>query len=455
MRKETSLKLTKSKKHIPQKEDQYYPTPDVPAEDAWADMHSLLDQQVIPDTTSFLGLKKSNFWLLSAGLLIGTLVVLIYWGTTTEKNETTTSTPNKTKSAHLAAKSQSDSNEAPSPVNRYLNSNLARTKNNPDSLLQSQKVVSENHFDSKNKKDFNRLQIALSKNNSKNKNLNNKLNTSRQDLERQKEYTYPKNNDSKKAFEINPEKFPRGISPLKLEMEALSRKLFYRSARPLSLPQPAFTYKTNPIVSKTSIPIFKDLGFGLHWKFSVPFQRSPYFWVSSNAKRQYWDYFIPGVWLSKKVGKSGEIMASATLTDITYYNVLLNSKTEIIKDSIIKKSFSKLLKLSGPAFSIQYNRLFKNHLYSGIGFTYIIANRGLKVESVRSVIAVDSLVSVNQKVLNSNSINSHQWKAHLEMGYRKHKFQYGVAIEAPLTNLIDSASVKNIQGKVFIRFSIK
>ncbi|MBC7424421.1 MAG: hypothetical protein H7334_13330, partial [Ferruginibacter sp.] len=201
----------------------------------------------------------------------------------------------------------------------------------------------------------------------------------------------------------------------------------------------------------------KSITAGLQWNFNVPVN-SGYYFTGTTGTAQLWQLLIPSVWASKKVG-IGRLMVSFSLLpqNLTGKKVLSSSVDTVSYNTIT----TSLLKTFGLGAGLQYNIAITPAFSVGAGIYYNTQSKALLVaDSVSNIPGVPVATSVS--VANNPSNEPAYLKpsfitGKIEFAYTRAKFDVGINVQKPLTNLSSAATIniKPVAAQVFFRWKIK
>ncbi len=200
----------------------------------------------------------------------------------------------------------------------------------------------------------------------------------------------------------------------------------------------------------------KTITAGLQWNFNVP-KNSGYYFTGTTGKVQLWQLLLPSLWASKKVG-IGRLMVSFSLLqqNLTGKKVLSSSN-----DTSYKIISTSVIKTFGLGAGLQYNIAITPVFSVSAGFNYNTQSKALLVvDSVSNIPGVPVATSVN---VTNNPKNEPAYlkpsfiTGKIEFAYTRVKFDLGINVQKPLTNLSSAATIniKPVAVQVFFRWKIK
>jgi len=200
----------------------------------------------------------------------------------------------------------------------------------------------------------------------------------------------------------------------------------------------------------------KMITAGLQWNFNVPVN-SGYYFTGATGKSQPWQLLLPSLWASKKAG-IGRLMVSFTLLqqNLTGKKVLSSST-----DTSYITISTSVIKTFGLGAGLQYNIAITPAFSVSAGFNYNTQSKALLVEDSVSVIqSVMATSSVNVANTPSNGpayLKPSFITGKIEFAYTRAKFDVGINVQKPLTNLSSASNVniKPVSAQVFFRWKIK
>ena len=206
-----------------------------------------------------------------------------------------------------------------------------------------------------------------------------------------------------------------------------------------------------------------DTHFGLSWNLPLPISGTDYYFSGYNGKSQPYMVLIPGAWVSKRYDKH-EIMLQFSPFGQYFTGDKLVSSTvvhdSLSSDSIGLNQTSSVLKTFGISAALQYNYSITPSLIVGFGINYSTQRKALMQEITLNQssgeVVSESLYGI-QKSSGWEYLNSGFFSGKLEVAWRRKVFDLGVNFQLPLTNLSSSSDViiKPLNGQLFIRLKIK
>lgn len=225
------------------------------------------------------------------------------------------------------------------------------------------------------------------------------------------------------------------------------------------------TKKSKTTASKNSKESLftKSINYGLQWNLTVSTPKNSNYFTGTNGKSQPYIWLLPSIWISKKINKQQLLLSFNLLQQNLTGNKFLTSSSGpasatdtsiVINNSAVNKTF-------GMSFGLQYNYTISPVFSVGFGINYNLQQKVL-LNKVAILAASGTLISDSSSILKGSSsreagLNKSFFAAKLEFAYTKKRYDAGINISAPLTNLssLTSVNIKPLTGQVFFRWKIK
>jgi len=491
-----------------------YPQPDVPVNDAWNQMESMLDTGM-PSSSSKRKMKGGggrNSW--TSVMIIAGAAWIITWGviyiSNRNKDDKNTkpvivaqsdldSVPNKQTSAidtfgsvhqdafslnetskshrseHKTKIVSTDPNVPLKETSKDKTSADVKNGSSPKDL--SLKATEESSTDSGKKLDFTYAQIAKG---NEDKNQKVKSGNSNQlisnELPEKSRAIFADTNVSTPVIILPaPDQSKKIIADLddkiiskKVKSDAVSpdsTKWSDKNQGSASMTSPSS--KSNASSDGMGITnLFNNSHFGLQWQASLPLYGTDHYFSGYNAKTNISGFIIPGIWVSKQINKHEFTVNFSPFQQHFTNDKLLQSKL-IVTDSVIDTiKFTNykninLVKTFGFGLGLNYSYEIQPSLLVGVGINYHSQRKALlheqTLEQPQGTMISDSYYGVRKTDDSWKYLKSGFFTGQLDVAWRRKVFDAGVSIRFPLNNMsaIPEIKVKPINGQVFLRLKIR
>ena len=212
---------------------------------------------------------------------------------------------------------------------------------------------------------------------------------------------------------------------------------------------------------------FIDFNFGLQWNIPLPIQGTSDYFTGTDDKSKPYNLLIPEIWISKTFGRNNnhKIQLQANLNQQYFAGkkqIATSSGplSQIDSTTIVTRN-TKLLKISGVGFTLQYNYNFSRRWSAGIGLNYHLNEKALLdnqiIRQFDNKLLLDSTYSVNKSSADWRYINKSSLAGKLEISYSIKNIQLGGALFIPINNIsaMPNNNVRPLNGQLFLRWKIK
>jgi len=444
--------------HINSELKNTYPRPDVPANEAWASMLTLLDDNSStgyppPPPKAYTGLWKYGILLLfTAGILIR----IISSKQQSEKNPA---------SVHTAPKNKK-------PVNPRSNTPYDHNKNSSLSHGQDTQYIQPGQ-------DSQGLVSAGQTQNSSNDQSRNT-----QPRVNRKNHTYSETISL--TYRSEPIHWKTGHASLLKTGHASLQQSKIKSSIVILAGSAGEVDSLHRItvnnISKSIKPSHKDsasvkntasrknkltgFGYGLQWNVPLPLQGVSGYFTGTDGNSKPYNLLIPELYLSKTLGKNKHHQIQLQINPNRQFftgKKVLSSQTGPLstQDSTLVTRNTRLLKTSGLGVTIQYNYNFNEKWSVGAGLNFSSYGKALlSMQTARTTdnkLLSDSLYGITRSAADWQYIKSSIFAGKLELSYKIKKFRAGVDIYVPFTNISANPAnnIRPINGQLFLRWEIK
>ena len=435
--------------HINQKLDSNYPEPDVPVDDAWAEMNAMLNDPPMPPGKGGGGGIRGRFWklflfVIGIGLIILTINQLYKKAdtlTTNSEPDTITKVVPESLNQTIINKNNTKQSGNIPPDSFSIKSAIALIKNDENSTKTAQDTLSKYYsgpvtpkqrtnngkagldnplINSSANKPGNRNNIDNS--NAKLANARIKNNTFHQPVNNNSTSTGISNtnkglnnsddnstaNDSLPLTDADTQKNNNSlpiISAAKLLKSSTAPRLIEKIKNPL-VKKPlgaidvsnsnatikALLAEQNKLKNKSKKPA-SNFTYGIQLNAGIPLQQECFcnFTVGVNGKKQPWKLLIPGIWAGKIFAQKHEV--SLQFTPYQQYFIadkVISSSTIYLppglpEDTLLATKTTRIIKAFGLNAGIHYNYRFNNKWTVGLGVDYNAVSGILMSEEVKRV----------------------------------------------------------------------
>ena len=208
-----------------------------------------------------------------------------------------------------------------------------------------------------------------------------------------------------------------------------------------------------------------DLHYGLQWDVNIPFYGFNKYFLGTNGENQFYNFLIPGLWVSKTVGKKGnEVLVSLKAAQ----QYLTGSKTVAIITGVVSPTDSTpiqrnkvVIKTNNITLGVQYNYRIDDRWSIGTGlnlhwqYSALVNQQTIRLQD--GSLLSDSLYGINKSSTDWQYFKPSIISARVEVLYSFKKLQSGMAIIVPVTNFfqLSPGSSHPVNGHIFLRWRIK
>ena len=205
--------------------------------------------------------------------------------------------------------------------------------------------------------------------------------------------------------------------------------------------------------------------YGLQWNLNILSYGFTQYFTGTNGNNQFYNFLIPGLWASSKLGKTNNELLLLLKPSQQYFtaNGIVSSSIDSLspRDSSQVQKNSSLVKTNSWYVGLQYNYQINDRWIIGGGLNFNWQTAGLiTVRTTRlsnGALVSDSLYEIKKSSAAWQYVKSTFLSARLEMGYHFKKFQLGGSLIVPVTNVLSAAlnNPRPLNGHVFLRWSVK
>lgn len=205
----------------------------------------------------------------------------------------------------------------------------------------------------------------------------------------------------------------------------------------------------------------KGFSFGLAIKPTIPFRGAGRYFSSFDSGRQLLPLVSPSVWISRKAGKKGELML-----DLNPFQVYHTGEQEIFSfkgpgpspDTGSVNTVVSLQKAWGYGLTLSYRHSMGRRWGISGGIQYNKLNRALVSESVIRIssgqLLSNKLSGIRKDTSIWKEINPSFLQSRLELWYRSGRFETGAALMIPLSPHVDKKP-RVMQGELIFRWRFR
>lgn len=203
---------------------------------------------------------------------------------------------------------------------------------------------------------------------------------------------------------------------------------------------------------------------GFQWNIALPFTGTDQYFTGFNGKSQPYSCLIPGIWVSRSFGKHEILLQLYPYQQNFTGDKMLSSiiiQDSLFQDSSIYRKTTNVCKTFGLGVGVQYNFEVNPSFIIGIGINYNNQNKALQKDKTEiqtsGILVSDSLYGIRKSSGDWNYLNHGFFSGKLEMAWRRKRFDAGANLQMPITNLSSSSAIiiKPVSGQVFFRWKIR
>lgn len=471
-----------------------FPPPEIPSDEAWAKMKSLLDAELpIEPGSAAKGTAGSGgniFWKIMF-FVSGTAFVFIisFFVITSDlfkNNEVAVNTPEivstestykefnnpeQSENNQTVQKETGKENNQTEKLNFQLPQNDVNSKVEDDNSNQKKEIkLIENYDELKNNQALKTTSEIVSK-----ELLTNLANETNQQIDTKSEQfaeeaAINSNVDKKAVKDENKE-------PVLIDNE--KKQAFQETKQAEVNNPPVFDEDQKPKAGKNdnqnsteiinqkneqqSGGFFSHTHVGVQWNLPIPVQGTEYYFSGYKGNNEPYLILIPGIWLNYDAGKS-EIMVQITPCSPTFTGKKALISIVAVHDSLPYDSLQTeyisttyLYKTFGLGIRLQYNFEISHSFVIGAGINYTFLFKALEKTTLSiGQTETDSLFGTKKASNNWNYIQSGFLSGNIEAAWRIKKIDLGINFSFPLTNISSNNNlhIKPINAQVFIRWRI-
>jgi hypothetical protein len=203
--------------------------------------------------------------------------------------------------------------------------------------------------------------------------------------------------------------------------------------------------------------------YGFIWNINIPFYGFKEYYTSSNASFQFYNAWIPGIWLSKKIGKKENELLLQIKPEQQF--LMGNQLIEVTKesaspqDSNIVTNKISLIKTNTFYAGLQYNYSIGRNLSLNLGVKYnwqLSALLNKQTSNKTDIVILDTLYGINPTSQTWQYLKSNFLSSSFEFVYAFKKLYLGSSMNIPVTSIFsDKLKITNpLSGYLFLRWSI-
>jgi len=480
--------------HINKQLNNDYPSPDVPADEAWAQMNSMLDAgKPKPAEPPVNGRFGNNLLKLSALLIAAAAIIMLVskpnkQSVKTIKGKINYTSVNKKDASVSKMHDKQDANEternnnsddAPTGMNitPATGTLLGKQMNKGDSSFVERRVSSLHHRainlnqkdNASNTKDNNitgrdtRNNIMANDNRGNNKPGNrvttyhdNKNITSGKGIVAIKNQRY---NDKQEIESV----IISSRAAFDLDTSIIPQELAVSSEQQLrdSLFTIVYAKRKSGISGKsntTSTKILTGFSYGLQWEIPVPLEGSRYYFKGTNGVSKPYNILVPQLWMRKSLSKKSSLLLTLNFNQQYFINNKELSEITFFmapRDTITSRK--SLYKTGGFGGTISYSHKIYNRWFGAVGINYTLNRTALidkqGINTYTRIKMSDSLYRIDRRSLDWQYINKSMLSARLELYYDFKKFNIGASANLPLSTTPANGS-NPVSAQLFLRWNI-
>jgi len=462
--------------HWNQQQKNPYPDPEVPVDDAWAQMNAMLDAETsvpvrtTPKRSIIQNIFHQMLWVLpvAASLTYGTWVV---FKDTKRPNDQTTFVDNRNKPGNPPVEANTLSTQKPKSYNaKTLNSQAQSSNKQPyskpgesdnkrPSVSSNSRIENERQLKKKkndepvgnaDKTKGNNQKRDINKKRTQGEIYNNAYSNAKSHIQNQSEDSAAPAT-SHNVSVINRENIQIQPATSLNDDDSIhfkSQNSETTNNTPIQLPSKPTDNIKNPAAS-----LFNNLHYGLQWNVNIPLSEPVNYWDKA------YTVLIPELWISKLYRNRHELRFGFNPYQQTNYG---NKKLSELNNTADSTSTAKrIVKASGMSFGLHYNYHISPRWAAGAGFSYNLQNKVL-VNYQTMHTPNDTIISNST---NSDLKSSSEWEnikasgitGNVELCYHFGKVEIGGLISVPITNalLIGGKTARPVNGSIFLRWRIK
>jgi hypothetical protein len=206
------------------------------------------------------------------------------------------------------------------------------------------------------------------------------------------------------------------------------------------------------------------LHYGVQWNINMPVYGFKEYFTGINGSSQPYNFLIPGLWISKIIGKKENELLLMVKPEQQYFTgnkVVANFSSPVsVLDSIMIRRNTIVIKTNSITAGLQYKYHLNDkwNIGGGLNFNWqyaaLINQQTTRLSS--GVLLSDSLYGIKKSSQDWKYFKSPFVTARLEAAYNLKKFAIGCAVYMPITSIF-AASVNNsliVNGHIFILWKI-
>jgi hypothetical protein len=205
------------------------------------------------------------------------------------------------------------------------------------------------------------------------------------------------------------------------------------------------------------------INYGLQWNLTIPVYGFSQYFTGTNGKQQYYNSFIPGLWIGITIGNNGELLLMAKpgrqyLTGNK--TVAIESGPNIPPDTMLVQKTISVLKTNSTYAGLQYNYNLTNNWTLGasihIHWQTAALARERSIRLFNSKVLSDTLYGIKKSSPGWQYMEPTFFTGRLEASYRLNKVQVGAAVWLPITGMLSSSlnNYRPVNGHFFLRWRL-
>jgi len=207
-----------------------------------------------------------------------------------------------------------------------------------------------------------------------------------------------------------------------------------------------------------------QLHYGVQWNINIPVYGFKEYFTRTNGNSQPYNFLIPGLWISKTIGKKENELLFLAKPEQQYFTgnkvVATSTGPVSVQDSTTIRRNTIAIKTNGISVGLQYNYHLNDKWNIGGSLNFNWQNAALINQEItrlsNGVLLTDSVYGIKKSSQDWIYLKSTFVTARLEASYNLKKFAIGCAAYMPITRIF-APSVNNsltVNGHIFIRWRI-
>ncbi len=204
--------------------------------------------------------------------------------------------------------------------------------------------------------------------------------------------------------------------------------------------------------------------YGIQWNVNIPVYGFNEYFTGTNAKNQPYNLLLPGLWVSKIIGKRANELLLLLKPEQQYFTgskvVATFTGSFSVQDSTLIRRNTVLIKTNSVYVGLQYNYHLstKWNIGGGLNFNWqyaaLINQQTTRLSS--GVLLTDSLYGIKKSSQDWKYFKSSFISARLGVSYNLKTFEIGCDAHMPITSIFAGSvsTSRPVNGHIFIRWRI-